>query len=119
MVYATEKSLKEHGDKLEESDRQAVEQALEQARKALEGDDAAAIETAVSQLQQASHKLSEVVYAEAQKAQTQTEAPPDAGAGAPEQAEETGGRESTQGAVDADFEVVDDDSRDGGSQGKR
>ena len=118
MVYATEKSLKEHGDKLEEPDRQAVEQALEQARKALEGDDPAAIETAVSQLQQASHKLAEVVYAEAQEGQTQAEPAPDAGAGAPEQGEETGGRESTQGAVDADFEVVDDDSRDG-SQGKR
>ena len=67
MVYATEKSLKEHGDKLEEADRQAVEQALDEARKALEGDDPEAIESAVSKLQQASHKLAEVVYAEAQK----------------------------------------------------
>ena len=124
MVYATEKSLQEHGDKLEESDRRAVEQALEQARKALEGEDAAAIEAAVSQLQQASHKLAEVVYAEAQKEQGRAEAPPDAdagadaGAGAREQGEEAREGQSTQGAVDADFEVVEDDSRDGG-QGKR
>ena len=123
MVYATGKSLEEHGDKLEESDRQAVEQALEQTRKALEGDDPEAIETAVSQLQQASHKLAEVVYAEAQKTQAQAEPQPEAGAGAgagapePEQGGEARGEGSAQGAVDADFEVVDDDSKDG--QGKR
>ena len=110
MVYATEKSLKEHGDKLEETDRQAVEQALGEARKALEGDDPEAIESAVSKLQQASHKLAEVVYAEAQKGEepgsgTTTPPPPQPDAGPQDQG---------TGAVDADFEVVDEKPKDKG-----
>ena len=103
LVYATEKSLKEHGDKLDEADRQAVEQALGETRKALEGEDPAAVESAVNQLQQASHKLAEVVYAEAQKGQ---EPPP--GAAGPQEPEEAGTKDQNQGAVDADFEVVDE-----------
>ncbi len=106
LVYATEKSLKEHGDKLDEADRQAVEQALGETRKALEGEDPAAVESAVNQLQQASHKLAEVVYAETQKGQ---EPPPGAaGQQEPEEAEEAGTKDQNQGAVDADFEVVDE-----------
>ena len=109
LVYATEKSLKEHGDKLDEADRQAVEQALGETRKALEGEDPAAVESAVNQLQQASHKLAEVVYAETQKGQE----PPPGAAGQQEpeeaeEAEEAGTKDQNQGAVDADFEVVDE-----------
>jgi molecular chaperone DnaK len=103
LVYATEKSLKEHGDKLDEADRQAVEQALGETRKALEGEDPAAVESAVNQLQQASHKLAEVVYAEAQKGQ---EPPP--GAAGQQEPEEAETKDQNQGAVDADFEVVDE-----------
>ncbi len=107
MVYATEKSLKEHGDKLEEADRQAVEQALGEARKALEGDDPEAIESSVSKLQQASHKLAEVVYAEAQKEEEAASGttPP------PRQPEDAGQQDQGTGAVDADFEVVDEEGK--------
>ena len=104
MVYATEKSLKEHGDKLEEADRQAVEQALGEARKALEGDDPEAVESAVSKLQQASQKLAEVVYAEAQKGEEAASGTPPP----PPQPEEAGQQDQGTGAVDADFEVVDE-----------
>ncbi|HCV22993.1 MAG TPA: molecular chaperone DnaK, partial [Candidatus Latescibacteria bacterium] len=69
MVYATEKSLAEHGDKLSEEDRKPVEEALEAAKKALEGEDQATIDAAVETLQTASHKLAEVVYADAQAQQ--------------------------------------------------
>ncbi|MEC8933380.1 MAG: molecular chaperone DnaK, partial [Candidatus Latescibacterota bacterium] len=51
MVYATEKSLTEHGDKLSEEDRKPVEEALEAAKKALEGEDQATIDAAVETLQ--------------------------------------------------------------------
>ena len=105
LVYATEKSLKEHGDKLAEADRQAVEQALGETRKALEGEDPAAVETAVNQLQQASHKLAEVVYAEAQQG-----GEPPSGTAGPQGQEPEGAeaKDQNQGAVDADFEVVDE-----------
>jgi molecular chaperone DnaK len=104
MFYATEKSLKEHGDKLEEADRQAVEQALGEARRALEGDDPEAVESAVSKLQQASQKLAEVVYAEAQKGEEAASGTPPP----PPQPEEAGQQDQGTGAVDADFEVVDE-----------
>ena len=99
LVYATEKSLTEHGDKLSAEDRQPVETALEETKKALEGEDAGTIDAAVTKLQTASHKLAEAVYADAQQqdaqqaaAQPGPDSPPPGGAD----------------AVDADFEVVKD-----------
>ncbi|MBT6149414.1 MAG: molecular chaperone DnaK [Gemmatimonadetes bacterium] len=110
MVYATEKTLSEHGDKLSDEDRKPVEEALEAAKKALEGEDAAAIDAAVETLQTASHKLAEVVYTDAQ-AQAGTEgaegSAPDAGAaqdGDGAQSDEK--KDKNDKAVDADFEVV-------------
>lgn len=101
MVYATEKSIAEHGDKLSEGDRKPIEEALEAAKKALEGEDLAAIDATVETLQTASHKLAEIVYADAQAQQPEEEGPAP-GAQAPPSQDE--------GAVDADFEVVDDAS---------
>ena len=101
LVYATEKSLTEHGDKLSAEDRQPVEAALEETKKALEGEDNDAIEAAVAKLQAASHKLAEVVYADAQAdaGQQESDGP---------QPDPQGAQEDS-GAVDADFEVVDED----------
>ena len=101
MVYATEKSIAEHGDKLSEGDRKPIEEALEAAKKALEGENLAAIDATVETLQTASHKLAEIVYADAQAQQPEGEGPAP-GAQAPPSQDE--------GAVDADFEVVDDAS---------
>ena len=109
LVYATEKSLQEHGDKLSDEDRQPVEQALEETKKALEGDDTAIIAAAVIKLQESSHKLAEAVYADAQTNDQQAAGPDGAPPPEPTAAEDDGG------AVDADFEVVDeaDESKDG------
>ena len=101
MVYATEKSIAEHGDKLSEGDRKPIEEALEAAKKALEGENLAAIDATVETLQTASHKLAEIVYADAQAQHPEGEGPAP-GAQAPPSQDE--------GAVDADFEVVDDAS---------
>ena len=107
MVYATEKTLSEHGDKLSDEDRKPVEEALEAAKKALEGEDVAVIDAAVETLQTASHKLAEVVYADAQ-AQAGAEGPEGAAGPAPDAG--AGGVAQDEGAVDADFEVVDEDA---------
>ena len=64
LVYSTEKSLGEHGDKLDDAGKSAIEEALEKAKKSLEGDDAEAMEAASQELLQASHKLAEVLYKE-------------------------------------------------------
>lgn len=104
LAYSTEKSLKEYGDKVGEDDRKAVEEALAKLRETLSSEDAQTIETAMENLTKASHKLAEVMYADAAKAQQAG----DSGAAAgPDFVEpkDTGGTEG----MDADFTVVDDD----------
>ncbi len=105
LVYATEKSLEEHGDKIGEEDKKAIEDTLAQTKKALEGEDDEAIKTSMEALQQSSHKLAEEMYKEAQAQQGPEGGPaPEGDADQPQ-----GGAD--EGAVDADFEVVDDEKK--------
>src|SRR5882724_7142014 len=77
LVYSTERTLGEHGAKLAEADRKAVDEALTEAREALKGEDVERMKRAQESLSHASHKLAEIMYREAQ-----TQGQP-AGAGAP------------------------------------
>jgi molecular chaperone DnaK len=61
-LYSVEKSLREHGDKVDESTKATIESAAGELRSALEGDDAEAIRTRTQALHEASYKLAEVVY---------------------------------------------------------
>jgi molecular chaperone DnaK len=65
LAYQTERSLKEHRDKLDESDASTIEGRVMELRQALEGDDLGEIRAKMDALQEASHKLAEAVYAEA------------------------------------------------------
>jgi molecular chaperone DnaK len=65
LAYQTERSLKEHRDKLDESEASTIEGRVMELRQALEGDDLAEIRTKMDALQESSHKLAEVLYAEA------------------------------------------------------
>ncbi len=67
LVYQTEKSLKDYGDKISDADRTTVEQALATLKEKLAGDDTVAITSATEALRQASYKLAEAVYAQAQQ----------------------------------------------------
>jgi molecular chaperone DnaK len=67
VIYQTEKTLKEHGDKLDESDRKLVEDALGEAKEAVAGNDADRIRKATDALVSASHKLAEAVYQRTQE----------------------------------------------------
>jgi molecular chaperone DnaK len=98
LLYATEKSLKEHRDKLEESDAAAVDAKIEELRGILEGSDAAAIRTKTQELEEASHKLAEAVYAQASAQQA---ASPPSGDGASTSDEEV--------VEEADYEVIDEE----------
>ena len=102
LIYAAEKSVAEHGDKITDADKKGVEDAVAALKKALEGTDDEAIKQAMTALQQASHKLAEEIYKDAQAQQTQEA--PEGAASQPQ-----GGGDS--GAVDADFKVVDDDKK--------
>jgi molecular chaperone DnaK len=65
LAYQTERSLKEHRDKLDESDASTIEGRVMELRQALEGDDLGDIRAKTEALQEASHKLAEAVYAQA------------------------------------------------------
>jgi len=105
FVYQTEKTLKEHGDKVSEEDRQRIEQSLEKLKEAQKGDSVEAITSAREELMQASHKLAEQMYKQAQQ---QTG---DVGAEGDQEPRPDGEKKPDEGAVDADFEVVDDDKK--------
>jgi molecular chaperone DnaK len=99
LVYATEKTLKDLGDKVPEETRTACEAALADTKKALEGTDTDAIKAASEKLQEASYKLAEVVYSEAQAAQGSAEGT------------EAASAEGAEDVVDAEYEVVEDEEK--------
>jgi molecular chaperone DnaK len=96
LVYTTERTLREHGDKVSAEDKQSIETALNAAREALKSDDLDRIKRAEEDLQKASHKLAEVMYREAQ-AKAQSSGDPGAG-----DAGQAGGQKGD--VVDAEFE---------------
>ncbi|MFA5515634.1 MAG: molecular chaperone DnaK [Desulfuromonadales bacterium] len=93
LVYTTEKSLQEHGDKVDAETRGKIEQELAELKQAMEGQDAELIQKKTESLAQASHKLAEAMYAKAQ-AETPAGDQPEAG-GDPD-------------VVEAEFEEVDE-----------
>jgi molecular chaperone DnaK len=101
LVYSTERTLSEHGGKLGEADRRAIDEALGEAKEALKTDDVDRMKRAQEALSKASHKLAEIMYREAQ-AQTQGGAASAPGAGARGQERPSGPKEGE--VVDAEFE---------------
>jgi molecular chaperone DnaK len=90
LVHSTEKALAEHGSKVEEQERRAIEDAVSDLKEALKGDDAEAIKAKTNTLAQASMKLGEAMY----KQQAESDAARDA---------------AKDDVVDAEFTEVDDD----------
>jgi molecular chaperone DnaK len=74
LAYATERSLKEHRDKLDEAEASTIEGRIMELKQAVEGDDLNEIRSKTEALQDASHKLAEAVYAQAQAQATSTSA---------------------------------------------
>ena len=105
LVYTTEKSLKEFGDKVTADEKSRIEAEIEATKKALEGDDAEAIKAASEKLTQVSYEVFGRIYQEeAQQAQAQQGAQGgNNGAGT---SGATGTGASDDGVVDADFEEV-------------
>ncbi|HET8704561.1 molecular chaperone DnaK [Castellaniella sp.] len=95
LVHATRKSLTEYGDKLEASEKEAIESAIKELEEAIKGDDKAAIDAKVEALSTASQKLGEKMYADMQAKQ--------AAAGA---AAADGAKPAEDDVVDADFKEV-------------
>src|SRR6266480_3058697 len=96
LAYATEKSLKDYGDKLDESQASTIEGRVMELKQALETDDLAEIKAKTEALQEASQKLAEAVYAQAAQAQ---------------QASGDGDGASSDDEVIEDAEVVDEEAK--------
>ncbi len=97
MLYSTDKMLKDLGDKVPSADKLAIENSMSELRTALESNDPEKINASAENLQQASYKLSQMLYE--QSAQQQT----DETAGAA--AEEPTAYDEDDGVIDAEFEA--------------
>jgi len=104
LVNETEKNIKEHGDKVPESDKNKIEADIEELKKVKDGDDLEVIKTKTEELVQSSLKLGEAIY----KQSPQGGAPqPD-----PSGAEPSSEKKDDDKVVDAEFEEVDENKKD-------
>ena len=106
LVNATQQTLDELGDKAPADAKAAAEAAIAEAKSALEGTDIEAIKAAVEKLQQAGYKLAEVVY-------SQNGGDPAAAAAAAQAGAQGGAAPADDDTIEADYEVVDDDKKEG------
>ena len=106
MIYQTEKTLKEMGDKVNAADKQRIEEAVAALKKSLEAGDTADIKAKTEALQQAAYKIAEEMY---KQQGAQAGAAGAAGAGATGGATESGSTKGT--ADDVDYEVVKDEDK--------
>ncbi|MBI2355156.1 MAG: molecular chaperone DnaK [Deltaproteobacteria bacterium] len=102
MIYSTEKSLKEFGDKIEAVEKGNIENKIAELKKVMEGEDAEAIKKATDELAQSAHKLAEAMYAKGQAGEGEAAAGAEqAGAAKPKDDK----------VVDADFEEVKEEKK--------
>jgi molecular chaperone DnaK len=104
LIYQTEKSIKELGDKVDNETKGKIEEASAALRTAIEGENIDEIKRLSEELTNVSHKLAEAMYQQASAAGQQ------ANAGA-ESAEQAGGAAPDEDVVDADFEEVKEDDK--------
>jgi molecular chaperone DnaK len=118
LIYATEKSLSDYGDKITEDDKKKIEDAVQDLKKSLEGGDIQEIKNRTETLKQASFSLAEEVY-KATSAQAGQAGEADA-SGTTDKGEAASGNQENQEAgeskdnvEDVDYEVVDDEDSKG------
>jgi len=100
IIFSTEKSLKEHGDKITEEEKKAIESGISDLRNALKGTDTEEVKKKTQDLIQTSMKLGEAVYKSQQKDTSEkTDSPKTK-------------KDDKENVVDADFEDVKDDKDD-------
>ncbi|MFA5513790.1 MAG: Hsp70 family protein, partial [Sphaerochaetaceae bacterium] len=100
LIYSTEKSLKEHGDKISQQEKANIDSALEDLKGVLSNNNVEEIKAKTEALQQAAYKLAEEMYKAGAAQQEATDAPS-------EQNSSQSSDSGDDGVEDADFEVVD------------
>jgi len=105
VVYTTEKTLRDYGDKVSADEKRNIEEKIEKVKEGMRGESADQINRSIDELMQASHKIAEEMYKQsaAQQQQAASQEPPKE-----EKKKEKKEEKGKEGAVDADFEVVDD-----------
>lgn len=104
VIYTTEKTLRDYGDKVSADEKKNIEEKIEKVKEAMRGESADQISRSIDELMQASHKIAEEMYKQtAAQQQAASQEPPKE-----EKKEEKKKEKGKEGAVDADFEVVDD-----------
>ncbi len=110
VIYSTENTLKEHGDKVDEAEKNNINQGLEKLKSAKEGKNAEEIKKAIDELQESSHKLSQAMYEAAAKEQQAaagaetTEEGPSSGE-QPSDEKDSKKKKEGEDVIDADYEV--------------
>jgi molecular chaperone DnaK len=104
MIYTTEKTLRDYGDKVSSDEKKKIEEKIERVKEAMRGESADQINRSIDEMMQASHKIAEEMYKQASTQQQAASGEPPREEKKEEKKEEKG----KEGAVDADFEVVDD-----------
>jgi len=107
LIYSTEKTLKEHREKVDEADAKNIEDSVAGLKKALESGEVSEIEKGIEQLTAASHKLAEIMYQQASAEQP----PPGQAAGGPGP-DGPDGSTADEDVIDAEYEDVDDKKSD-------
>ncbi len=100
LIYGTEKSIADLGDKLDAATKADIEGKIEALKKVMDGSDADAIKSASEELSRASHKLAEQLYQQSQQGQ------PGAGPEAGPEAGHAGSAKGDDDVVDADYTEV-------------
>ena len=100
LIYSTEKSLRDMGDKVDDETRSAIEAAAAELKSAIDGDDADEIKAKSEALMQASHKLAEAVYQQVQQEQ---------GAAGDGVGNGSGAASDDENVEEGDYEVIDED----------
>jgi molecular chaperone DnaK len=107
LIYSTEKTLKEHGDKVSAETRGKIENAVNNLKEAVKGDNADAIRRTIESLTTAAQELGKVLYEEAAKKQAASAAGPQAGQPPPPPPEGEVKRKGGDDVIDAEFEAKD------------
>ena len=107
LLHSTEKNLKEHGAKVSDADKKAIEDASTDLKEAIKGTDTEEIKKKTETLVQASMKLGEAIY----KSQEKKE-------GSPKEGDKNDEGKKDDNVVDADFEEVKEESKEGKEEDK-
>jgi molecular chaperone DnaK len=111
MIYQSEKTLSELGDKVGPEDKTKVQAGIDKLKETMKGSDIAAIKSATEELTQAFYAVSEKIYQQNPGAQGGAQGGPQAGPQGGPQAGPQGGAQGGQQYYDADYKVVDDDDK--------